>query len=108
MKDITRVLVYHIKSQPGDGTLYDYYMVTDHDEYTFMPAGSTFKFPQRLFYFDIQDIHEINVECHHMAEDLGCNPHTLMECIRSIKEHRSQDSWRVSITTRERSDDALR
>lgn len=90
--DITEI--YHVKSEPGDCTLYDYFVYRDGpDEFCFMPKDSTFRFPQRLNYWDVNNI-EIDTskpitECEELfklAHKENCNPYTLSECIRIVKE----------------------
>jgi len=91
MKEIKPVLqtefingLYHVTSEPGDCTLYDYIVYKDFDEFCFMPCGSSFKFPQRLHYYTHKDFTVLNEETVEMSEYLNCNPHTLMECVRTM------------------------
>lgn len=70
----------HITSEPGDGTRYDYFVYRDGpDEFCFMPARSTFRFPQRLNFF--KDVDEDIIAVHER-----CNPFTVKECLRVMKE----------------------
>ena len=87
-KQVTTKEVSRIVSEPGDATRYDYYMAQDYYDFTFMPCKSTFRFPQRLNYYHVQDLTE--EELVEMAEKHNCNPWTLKECIRSINERFSQ------------------
>lgn len=94
-KQITDFTVKHIISEPGDCTRYDYLILEDYDDYVIMPCGSTFIFPQRLNYYDIIDINTVE-ECQDLIENCHygvlqfVNPHTLLECINTIKElHKS-------------------
>lgn len=74
--------VLHIISEPGDGTRYDYLVYRDGPaEFCFMPARSTFRFPQRLNYWKDKD-YDVNL----LAVEHNCNPHTIIECIRVMKE----------------------
>lgn len=76
----------HIISEPGDATRYDYGVYqTGPDDFSFMPIGSTFVFPQRLNFYDVVDIVSVD-QCSDKAKALGCNPYTLFECIRRVKE----------------------
>ena len=76
----------HIISEPGDATRYDYGVFrTGPDDFSFMPIGSTFRFPQRLNFYDVCDIVSVD-QCTEMAEAHGCNAYTLFECIRRVKE----------------------
>ena len=78
--------VYHIISEPGDLTRYDYIMTHDGpDEFIFAPMGNTFHYPQRLNYWDVKDVSSVE-ECIPIAEKEHCNPHTVLECIHAIKE----------------------
>lgn len=79
--------IYHIISEPGDGTRYDYFMFPYYDEYCVMPCKSTFRFPQKLNYWNVIDIDEDEII--EMSKEETCNPYTLKECIRTIKELRS-------------------
>ena len=84
MKQITKKEVYHIVSEPGDATRYDYYMAQDYTDFSFMPANSTIQYPQRLSYWEVQDLTEEEIV--EMANKHNCNPWTLKECVRSINE----------------------
>ena len=79
--------LYCIVSEPGDATKYDYIVYKDYDYFCFMPRKSTFRFPQRLSWWDVEDIDDN--ELIKLAEKECCNPHTLTECIRTMKEIRS-------------------
>ena len=85
MKKITEVgtNMFHILSEPGDMTRYDYFCFVNYDEFCFMPCGSTFRFPQRLNRFDVKNLED--EELQKMAEEQFCNPCTLKECIRTIE-----------------------
>lgn len=77
--------VLHVVSEPGDHTRYDYFVYKDGpDEFCFMPCRSTFKFPQRLNYYDCQGKSEKFLIAFAKTED--CNYHTIMECIRTMEE----------------------
>jgi len=88
MKNTTLVSpsdAFQIESEPGDATRYSYFVHRDGpDEFCFMPKRSTFRFPQRLNYWDVKDISEENLM--ELAKKENCNPHTLAECIRTVKE----------------------
>lgn len=82
--------LFHVTSEPGDGTRYDYFVHKAGDDYSFMPGDNTFRYPQRLNYWELGDrINESfpdKEEYLTQAEIYGCNPYTLMECVRTIKE----------------------
>ena len=78
--------LYHIISEPGDCTRYDYFVYRDGtDNFCFMPCKSTFRFPQRLNYYDAQDFKK-DIDNSYKAVELGCNIWTLKECIRTMEE----------------------
>lgn len=72
-------------------TLYDFYLHRDGpDEFTIAPGISTFRFPQRINYFAAIDILEQSAEnplgIVQMGKDHNCNPFTLVEVCKTIKE----------------------
>lgn len=76
--------VYHIISEPGDMTQYDYIAHQSDSIFNFMPRKSTFEFPSRL---DFWEIHEFEWEdVIKLGNKIHCNPSTVMECIRTMKE----------------------
>ena len=84
-------ILYHVISEPGDMTRYDYIAHASHSMFNFMPRGSTFEFPHRIDYWDVKDITdeqlcERDSDLIKLSERLKCNPNTVMECIRTIKE----------------------
>lgn len=90
-RDIFNIAVNRIISEPGDMTRYDYIIVNlGNGEFSIAPYGSTFKFPQRLSYYDIQDIESVNDCIEYIKNDIdnfvGVNPYTLFECVSCIKE----------------------
>ena len=76
--------IFLVDSQPGDATRYQFMIYCDGpDEYTIMPTRSTFKFPQRINWWDVK---EITVdEAFEACKENRVNPHTLMEVVRIIK-----------------------
>lgn len=75
----------HIISEPGNGVHYNYLVFRDGpDEFCFMPARSTFRFPQRLNFYDVQSAEESAI--HLLSVEHNCNPWTIIECIRIMKE----------------------
>jgi len=89
MNEITAI---HVVSEPGDATRYDYMVYKDHDEYSFAPVRSSFKFPGKLNYWHIKNLGDTpGDDLAELAKQHDCNPHTLKECIRYIlRERRSQ------------------
>lgn len=89
-KEITElnIDIYHVLSEPGDATRYNYIVFEDYDNYSFMPCKNSFRYPQRLNYWDIKDLDE--GEEIKVAEETMCNLFTLRECIRTIKELRNK------------------
>jgi hypothetical protein len=92
MKTIKRISIdlalFHIESEPGDATHYSYIMLQNYDKYIFMPFDSTFRFPQKLDYYDIKNLSEEEIIA--LAKKENCNPFTLSECIRTIEELHDQ------------------
>ena len=89
MKTITPILsgeMYKVISEPGDATRYDYAVYQNKDDFCFMFLGNIFAYPQRLNYFKIKHFKEITNELVNLAKYHNCNPHTLLECIRTVKE----------------------
>ena len=75
--------------QPGDATLYDFYMHKDGpDSYTFAPANSTIMIPQRIDYFELVEYLEGNDEdmesLESIADKYNCNIHTVKACCIAI------------------------
>jgi len=90
MRQVDYVELVHVVSEPGDLTRYDYIVFRDGpDEFTFMPARSTFKFPQRINKWDDAVTEEDEAKrrdaIEKIAREYGCNPFTVIECISSIK-----------------------
>lgn len=85
-KEITKVApnMYHINSQPGDGTRYDYFCYREGDHFCFMPCDSSFRYPQRLNIWHVKDLEDLELSS--KAQGEFCNPWTLKECIRTMKE----------------------
>lgn len=87
-----------VDSQPGDATKYSYFVYREgYDRFHFMPKNNTFKYPQRLSYFECKDMdtslrheqkegHEEDSLLIELSEKHDCNPWTLKECIRTMKE----------------------
>ena len=84
--------IYHVISEPGDMTRYDYFIYQNYEDYSIMPCKSTFIFPQRLNWWDItNDWDPIGWnDIITMSEKYGCNPHTLKEIINTIIELRRE------------------
>lgn len=92
MKIIRDAIVKHVVSEPGDHTRYDYHVTQFGDAFMFMPYESTFKFPQKINYWEVKDISTLEelfdstiIEKYDEYKT-GINPYTLLECIRTIKE----------------------
>lgn len=86
MKTMERADAIRVISEPGDATRYDYVVLRPSpDEFIFSPFGNTFNYPDRLNYFDIERIDTVD-ECMNIAYKFRCNPHTVLECIRTAKE----------------------
>lgn len=92
MKVIKDAVVKHVVSEPGDYTRYDYHVTQFGDEFMFMPYESTFKFPQKIDYWEVKDVETIEdvlactISEQYDTDKTGISPYTLLECIRTIKE----------------------
>lgn len=93
MKEIEQVstTISIITSEPGDMTRYNYLVHKDgYDEFTFAPTTTTFRFPQRLNYWDVKDLLDSSTDSEHRMNEIiekeNCNPYTLRECIRTVIE----------------------
>lgn len=92
------LIIKCVDSQPGDGTKYSYFVFREgYDNFHFMPRHNTFTYPQRLSYWECKDLetlapyqqpsgYKMQEQLINMAEKHACNPYTLMECIRTMKE----------------------
>jgi hypothetical protein len=99
MKDVKYIGsgLYHIFSEPGDATRYDYIVLKMNDDYCFMPRKSVFRFPQRLNYWGVKNGLDPNnaQEIVELAELNHCNFYTLMECIRTVIELHEEYTLRI-------------
>jgi predicted transcriptional regulator len=91
MKEVERLTnlfhgpIYHVTSEPGDGTRYEYFAYRDGpDELCIMPANSPMRYPQRLNYYEYLELDAKSIT--NEANKQNCNPYTLLECIRTMKE----------------------
>jgi hypothetical protein len=74
--------VFHVEQEPGDMTHYSYFVYRDGpDNFCFMPKDSTFKFPQRISWFEVQGDEGIRG----VAQREGCNPCTVAACVETMK-----------------------
>lgn len=86
MKKITKIRndLFHILSEPGDMTRYDYFVHRDGpDFFCFMPGKSNFNFPQRLNYYSHCQL--TDEEKQEVANFFNCNMSTVSECIRTME-----------------------
>ncbi len=92
MRRIERILdkprIYHIISEPNDMTRYDFLIIMDGtDNCTIAPYKSSFIFPQRFNYFEINNIMNIDdVVKYAKLHNIKSNPYTVLECIKVFKE----------------------
>jgi hypothetical protein len=89
MRQITQIAtyagdLYHVVSEPGDGTRYDFVVLRQYDDFTFMPCKSTFRYPQRINFYDIPDS-VLTSDFAEIAKKEQCNPHTVVECCKVAK-----------------------
>lgn len=89
-REITKMAVARVISEPGDCTRYDYLVMKFGDDYMFMPYDSTFTFPQRLNKWEVSDIETIEeaeaFTLQTAARHSRVNPHTMLECINYINK----------------------
>lgn len=77
--------VIHVISEPGDMTRYDYHVMNDGpDNFIFAPNGSTFRFPQRINYYEGVNALNDPEQLKEIAERENCNPCTVIECINMM------------------------
>ncbi len=77
--------LFQVESEPGDCTRYSYFFFRDGpSKFIFMPCDNTFRYPQRLDYYDVVDL--TKEQLLRLAQEEHCNPCTLYECIETIKE----------------------
>ena len=86
MKTTTQMKAVHVISEPGDCTRYDYSYYQHDDNFYFISIGNDFNYPKILNYHEIKDIKEIDKNVMTICNNFNCNPHIVMECIRTIKE----------------------
>lgn len=85
-KSIKRKNCFHVISQPGDLTRYDYaFARSGSDKFCFMPVGNNIVYPQFLYWQDVKEISEVNQILITMAKKIRVNPYTLLECIRTMR-----------------------
>ena len=87
------IMVYHVISEPGDMTRYDYLIWFNEymDSVHFMSNANAFSYPKPVRTIDIkQEWTEDNmIEQAHKDE---CNPSTLKECYNRAKEILSKEN----------------
>lgn len=87
MLEITKILkspeIFHVISEPGDMTRYDFMIIKNYDDYLITPFKSTFRFPQRINIWDIKNKKIYNDK---IAEDNNCNPCTVKAVVDAIKK----------------------
>ena len=89
MHKVIRIIeheLWHITSEPGDRTRYDYFVYRGSGGYFhFMPRDNTFKYQQKL---SINSAHAIsalpNVELTEAKPEIS--PYTMLECVRTVIE----------------------
>jgi hypothetical protein len=52
------------------------------DDFSFAPNHSTFKFPQRINYWDVKDLTDDEIQAYAKRDD--CNFYTYKECVRMV------------------------
>ncbi len=64
-------------------------MYQNGTDYNFMPIGNTFRYPQMLDYYEVEDADQERIA--ELAEKWSCNYYTVKECIRAIMAIRDGD-----------------
>lgn len=81
--------IFHVITEPGDATRYDFIMVRRGDEFTIAPCRSTFRFPQSFNKWEIRNIGPDAISEHDFiimkSNKYNCNPHTVKACIDVIR-----------------------
>lgn len=82
-------------SEPGDHTRYDYIVIFDNindNIFKFVPFRNYFEFPKQLNYYEVSEINNLT-ECvnyinrHAIGHQFhSVNPHTMLECINTVKQ----------------------
>lgn len=92
----TSLTCHHVVSEPRDLTRYDYYVLSEYDNYSFVSTKNTFRYPQNVSKWIVKDTDfsvksirtslEVQDELlkHNRAFDV--NAFTLAECFRTIQE----------------------
>ena len=84
--------VYHVISEPGDMTRYDFVVYPYFDEFIIAPFKSTFRFPQKLnkwtiksviYDYENKDI-ELELAARMLSDITDINPHTVVQVARAI------------------------
>ena len=99
-KNYLNIEAKRIVSEPGDHTKYDYIVIEypySNNHFMFVPCLSTFNFPIGVIdYNEVRDISNIDEAFDYVRlknwnkSDININPHTLLECIRTMKEIRTK------------------
>lgn len=84
-RQFRRLRAVHVISEPGDATRYDYYVMKDGpNDYVFAPARSTFRFPQRINYFEGINALDNREDLDKIVDRENCNHWTVIECINCM------------------------
>jgi hypothetical protein len=89
VKRINQIEINHVTSEPGDATCYDYIVYNLGDTFKFHSFISTLNYPKELEFWDYQGLFSADInneEIQQRARALGCNPWTLVECMRTMYE----------------------
>jgi hypothetical protein len=92
----TNETIIFIRSEPNDGTRYDYGVYKYYDDYIFFPVESTIIFPQKINKWEVstskdysaKQLYETGMpdEIRARAERTGANPWTVAECFRTVQK----------------------
>jgi len=79
------IIGLHVVSEPGDATRYDYFVFKDYDDFKFVSLKNTFKYPQVINKWSMPKEDE-EEKIKEIADEYNCNPWTVKECLRTIRE----------------------
>ena len=79
--------LYHIISEPGDATRYEYLMLQDEDDFFFMPTKRDIVYPQRINYHDVKEYQRCTPQTIQYVsgkKPYYCNLYTFIECVKTL------------------------
>ncbi len=77
--------IWHIVSEPGDMTRYDYYVIMNFQEFSFVRRNNNFEYPKTINVELAKAYIQENNSCYLKGYG-NCNSHTIKECCSAIIE----------------------